>query len=135
MTIFTQCCYRNNLFVLAHSMCWNALFIPHHKIVVGYYGIMLVVCVSAHLPVCCTSICIFFFRTITSKYQWILTKLDMCIYNEMCLGIADGQILSIFYRVISPQHDNGEYYCSTFLFRDNFMTLKWKFKLKLMLLK
>ena len=32
-----------------------------------------------------------------SKYQWIFTKLDMCIdIVEICFGIANGQILSIF---------------------------------------
>ena len=32
-----------------------------------------------------------------SKYQWILTKLGVCInIVEICFGIADGQISSIF---------------------------------------
>ena len=32
-----------------------------------------------------------------SKYQWIFTKLDICIdIVEICFGIANGQILSIF---------------------------------------
>ena len=40
-----------------------------------------------------------------SKFQWIFIKLGMCIdIVEICFGIADGQILSIFERVICPQH-------------------------------
>ena len=40
-----------------------------------------------------------------SKCQWIFTKLCMCIDTvEISSGIANGQILSIFDRVICPQH-------------------------------
>ena len=40
-----------------------------------------------------------------SKYQWIFTKLGMCIdIVEIWFGIANGQILSIFDRVICRQH-------------------------------
>ena len=40
-----------------------------------------------------------------SKCQWIFTKLGMCIYIvEICFGIANGQISSIFDRVICPQY-------------------------------
>ena len=43
-----------------------------------------------------------------SKCQWIVTKLGVCIdVVEIWFGIASGQILSIFDRVICPQHDNG----------------------------
>ena len=52
----------------------------------------------------------FTFRTIASKSQWIFTKFDTCMcidIVEICLGIAYGQILSIFDRVICPRHDNG----------------------------
>ena len=32
-----------------------------------------------------------------STYQWIFTKIGMCIVNvEICFGIVNGQILSIF---------------------------------------
>ena len=42
-----------------------------------------------------------------SKYQGILTKLAICIdIKEMCFGIANGQISSIFYGVICPRHAN-----------------------------
>ena len=42
------------------------------------------------------------------KHQWIFTKLGMCIdIMEIWFGIANGQILSNFYGVICPQHDNG----------------------------
>ena len=44
-----------------------------------------------------------------SKHQWIFTKLGMCIDNvKIWFGIANGQILSNFYGVICPQHNNGE---------------------------
>ena len=40
----------------------------------------------------------------------------MCIdIVEICSGIANGQILSMFDRVICPQHDNGGYYSLAFL--------------------
>ena len=40
-----------------------------------------------------------------SKSQWIFTKLGLCSdVVEVCFGIANGQILSIFDRVIYPQH-------------------------------
>ena len=39
-----------------------------------------------------------------SKYQWIFTKLGVCIdIVEIWFGIANGQISSIFDRVICPQ--------------------------------
>ena len=42
------------------------------------------------------------------KCQGILTKLGTCIdIKEIWFGIANGQILSMFDRVICPQHDNG----------------------------
>ena len=41
-----------------------------------------------------------------SKYQWIFTKVGMCIdIVGLCFGIADGQISSIFDRAICSQHD------------------------------
>ena len=40
-----------------------------------------------------------------SKYQWIFTKLGMCIdIVKIWFGIANGQILSIFDGVIRPRH-------------------------------
>ena len=40
-----------------------------------------------------------------SKHQWIFTKLGMCIdIMEICFGIANGQISSIFDGVICPRH-------------------------------
>ena len=50
----------------------------------------------------CLSVCLFvrlFFVSDDnlSKYQWIFTKLGMCIdIMEIWFGIANGQILSIF---------------------------------------
>ena len=40
-----------------------------------------------------------------SKHQWIFTKLGMCIdIVEICFGIANGQISSIFYGVVCLRH-------------------------------
>ena len=37
------------------------------------------------------------------KYQWIFTKLGMCIdIVEIYFGIANGQISTIFYLIIRP---------------------------------
>ena len=42
-----------------------------------------------------------------SKCQGILTKLGTCIdMKDIWFGIANGQISSLFDRVICPQHDN-----------------------------
>ena len=43
-----------------------------------------------------------------SKYQWIFTKLGMCIDTvEIWFGVANGQISSITDRLICPRHDGG----------------------------
>ena len=43
-----------------------------------------------------------------SKCQRILTKLGTCIdMKEICFGIANGQISSMFDRVICLRHDNS----------------------------
>ena len=43
-----------------------------------------------------------------SKYQEILTKLGTCIdIKESWFRIANGQISSMFDRVICPQHNNN----------------------------
>ena len=40
-----------------------------------------------------------------SKHQWIFIKLGMCIdIVEIWFGIANGQISSIFDRVLCPRH-------------------------------
>ena len=45
------------------------------------------------------------------KCQGILTKLGTCFdIKEIWFGIANNQILSMFDRVICPQHDNVGYY-------------------------
>ena len=42
------------------------------------------------------------------KCRGILTKPGTCIdIKEILFGIANGQILSMFDRVICPRHDNG----------------------------
>ena len=46
-----------------------------------------------------------FLDDILSKFQWIFTKLGMCIdIAEIWFGIVHGQILSIFDRVIFLRH-------------------------------
>ena len=56
------------------------------------------------LPACDTSVFSFLDDNF-SKYQWIFTKLGMCIdIVEFWFGIANGQISSIFDRVICPQY-------------------------------
>ena len=53
--------------------------------------------VSHLMSVCILSICILFPDDNLSKYQWIFTKLGMCIdVVEIVFGIAFGQILAIF---------------------------------------
>ena len=55
------------------------------------------------LYVCSSSVHISFLMT--SKHQLIFTKLGVCIdVVEIYFGIANGQILSIFDRVICPRH-------------------------------
>ena len=74
-------------------------FIPRHTIVAGYYGFMLDIRVSVHPSVSRTAVhpAIFRFWMITSKHQWIWTKLGMCIdIVEIWFGIANGAVLSMF---------------------------------------
>ena len=83
----------------------NSLFIPHHTIVAGYYGIIFVVrvsvCAAIH-PSVCQSVCrpsaFCFPEDNLHKFKLIFTKLGMCIdIVEIWFRIAYGQILlSIF---------------------------------------
>ena len=58
---------------------------------VGYYSITLVVSASVNQSVGTSMRPDFHFRKITSKYQWIFTKLDMCIdIVQILFGIANG---------------------------------------------
>ena len=87
------------------------IFIPGHKIVAGYYGFTLDVRVSVCPSVCQSyiypSIRFSFSDDNLSKYQWIFTKLGMCIdIMEIWFGIANEQISSKFYGVICPRHTN-----------------------------
>ena len=61
-------------------------------IVAGYYGFTLVfMCPSDHPSVVCPSV-FYFPEDNLRKYQWIFTKLDMCIDTvEIWFGIANGQ--------------------------------------------
>ena len=64
------------------------------------------------------NISIFYFQDNNlSKSQWIFTKFDIGIdIVEICIGIAQWQISSIFDRVICPWHDNGRVLSFHFLF-------------------
>ena len=112
------------------------VFIPNHTIVVGYYGSTLDIRVSVSLSIHLTSIppfvhSYFCFFMITSKCQWIFTKLDMCIdIVEIWFGIADWQIWSILTK-LSAHHMivTGFIITKTRLFKytENFTTKKWRF--------
>ena len=57
-----------------------------------------------------------------SKSQGILTKLGTCIdMKENWFGIAKGQILLMFDRIVCPQHDNGRF--NVFIFNLQCMAL------------
>ena len=67
----------------------------------GYYGLTLDVRVSVRPSYVRFS----FPDDNLSKHQWIFTKLGMCIVIvKIWFGIANGQISSMFDRVICPQH-------------------------------
>ena len=62
------------------------------------------VCLSIHLSVVHPSICFSFPDDNLSKHQWIFIKLGLCIdIVEIWFGIADGQILSIFFMELSAR--------------------------------
>ena len=81
------------------------LIVPRYTIKAGYYGFKLVVCMSVCLSYVSSQSVFLFPDDNLSQYQWIFTKLGVCIDNvEFWFGIAIGQISSIFDRVIcSPQ--------------------------------
>ena len=69
---------------------------PATRIVAGYYGITLAVRVGPSI--------FWFSDDHLSKCQWIFTKLGVCIdIVEIWFGIVNGQISSIFDRVICPR--------------------------------
>ena len=87
-------------------------FIPHHKIVAGYYGFRLDVRMSVRLSVVQTPLRFSFLDDNLSKHQWILTKLGMCIHiMEIWFGIVNGQISSNSYGDVIL----AGYYSLTFL--------------------
>ena len=50
------------------------------------------------------------------KYQWVFTKLGMYIdIVGIWIAIANGQISSIFDRVICPSHDSGGVFFHDFI--------------------
>ena len=78
-----------------------------HYIVVGYCDFMLEVGVSIR-PSFCPSVRFSSPDDNLSKHQWIFTKFGMCIdIIEFWIGIANGQISSMFDRVICPPHNKG----------------------------
>ena len=69
-----------------------------------WLSMCLSLCPSIHHTSLCPSVFSFPYDNF-SKCQWIFTKLDLCIdIVEICFGIANGQITSIFDRVICQQH-------------------------------
>ena len=84
--------------LLWHSMDFSffRFYTPPHVVAV-YYDITLAVRVSECLFIRLLYARHYFrFRMITSKYQWIFTKLGICIdIVEIWFGIANGQISSI----------------------------------------
>ena len=88
-----------------------------------YYGFMLDVLVSVSPSVVRPSICpsaplsVFRFLMITSKHQWIVTKLGIGIDSEeIWFGIANGQISSNFTGLSACDTIMAGYYSLTFLF-------------------
>ena len=117
-----------------HFCNHNLFFIPRRTIVAGYYGFTLVVRESVHLSVR-PSVRFLFLDDNLSKHQWIFTKLGMCIdIVEIWFGIANGQISSIFDRVICPRHVhifNGfspNLVCALILWRSGLGLLMGKFR-------
>ena len=73
----------------------------------GYYSFMLVVRVSVRRPFVRPSVFSFPDDNL-SKCKWIFTKIGVGIdIVEICFGVANGQISSMFDRVICPPHDRG----------------------------
>ena len=110
-------CYILLLVTVYDASACATLVIPLHTIVMGYYGIKLVVmCLSVCPSVVCLSIFSFQDNNL-SKCQWIFTKLGVCIdIVEIWFGIANGHILSVFDRVNLSAHDT-----SIFLFQGNIL--------------
>ena len=103
--------FQKNPCVGRNERCpFDNFFYTPPLIVAGYYDFTLAFCVS---------VCVFARPSVFSfpdndlnNYQWIFTKLGMCIdIYEISFGIANGQISSIFDRFIYPGH------VSIFIFR------------------
>ena len=96
--MFLQC-------VTLHIINFITFYTPPHYCVAGYYGFMLDVRVSVRPSYVGPSVRFSFPDDNLSKYQWIFTKLGMCIdIVEIWFGIANGQISANFYGVICPRH-------------------------------
>ena len=69
------------------------------------YGQILSIFEKRYLP---QYLHIYFLDNNLGKFQWVFKKFDTCIdIVETCFDIAHWHILSIFFRVICPWHDNG----------------------------
>ena len=87
-----------------------AIFIPHHTIFAGL-GIMV-----SYWSSMCLSLILF---EAINKYQWIFTKLGMCIdFMEIWFGISNRQISPLFYIVVYLPHNIAgiivHYFCLPF---------------------
>ena len=84
-----------HVYVILFHEIWDFYSLPNDSLGVLCFHIGCP-CVSSH--VIQVSVCLYFhFLIITCKYQWIFTKLGMCIdIVEVLFGIANGLISSIF---------------------------------------
>ena len=84
---------------LLYSVCHSSFYTPQHDpdVVLWYH----VGCPCIRLSYVHPYFC---FQMITSKYWWLFTLLCVCIdIVEIWFGIFNGQILSIFDRVVCPR--------------------------------
>ena len=82
------------------STMWN--IIPRHKLVAGYYVFMLTVRVSVRSLYVRPSVRTSFPFDSLSIYKRISFKFCICICtNNVSLGIANGQISTIYHRVMA----------------------------------
>ena len=88
------------------SFHFLSFLIPCHTVVVGYHGYTLDTCVSVHPSVVPISVCQYFhFRTITwANISGFSPNLVCALILWRWFGIADGQMSSIFYRVVCRTH-------------------------------
>ena len=96
------------------SSVFSSFYTPPH-----YSGGLL--CFQVGYPCGCSFVvCLSVFSLLDgnlSKYQWIVTKLDMCIdIAELWFWIANGQISSFLKKLSACHMIVADYYHFTFLF-------------------